>query len=61
LTDWRDYAAFNRGYGKHVGRPYPPRTTVLASLEHPEARTQIEGIAYCGTEDVTIVDVRPEE
>ncbi len=61
LTDWRDYAGFNRGYGVHVERPYPPRTTVLASLEDPEARTQIEGIAYCGTEDAIIVDVRPEE
>jgi len=61
LTDWRDYAAFNRGYGRHVARPYPPRTTVLASLEDPEARTQIEGIAYCGSADATIIDVRPEE
>jgi enamine deaminase RidA (YjgF/YER057c/UK114 family) len=61
LTDWRDYAAFNRGYGKHVDRPYPPRTTVLATLEYPEARTQIEGIAYCGSEEAAIVDVRPEE
>jgi enamine deaminase RidA (YjgF/YER057c/UK114 family) len=61
LTDWRDYVSFNRGYAKHVARPYPPRTTVLAALENPEARAQIEGIAYCGTEDVTIVDVRPVE
>lgn len=60
LTDWRDYAGFNRGYGKHVGRPFPPRTTILAGLAAPDARIQIAGIVYCGSEDATFVDVKPE-
>ncbi|MGE0796968.1 MAG: Rid family hydrolase [Lautropia sp.] len=46
LVDWRDYGAFNRGYGASVTPPYPPRTTAHGGLADPAARVQIEGSAY---------------
>lgn len=46
LTDWRDYAAFNRGYGASVVAPYPPRTTILGGLLTPGARMQTQAIAH---------------
>jgi enamine deaminase RidA (YjgF/YER057c/UK114 family) len=59
LTDWRDYAGFNAGYGKNVSEPYAPRATVLGCLGSPGARVQIEGIAHRHGGDATILQVPP--
>ena len=59
LTDWRDYAGFNAGYGKNVREPYVPRATVLGDLTVPGARVQIEGIAHRRGADATILQVPP--
>jgi enamine deaminase RidA (YjgF/YER057c/UK114 family) len=59
LTDWRDYAGFNAGYGKNVREPYVPRATVLGNLGAPGARVQIEGIAHRHGDDATILQVPP--
>lgn len=59
LTDWRDYAGFNAGYGKNVREPYVPRATVLGHLSEPGARVQIEGIAHRHGSDATILQVPP--
>ena len=59
LTDWRDYAAFNAGYGTHVREPYIPRTTVLGMLNEQAARVQIDGIAHRHGNDATILQVPP--
>lgn len=56
LTDWRDYAGFNAGYGAHVRRPYPPRTTVLGGLVEPGARVQVEAIAHRDGARATVLD-----
>jgi enamine deaminase RidA (YjgF/YER057c/UK114 family) len=61
LTDWRDYAAFNAGYGSHVREPYIPRATVLGTLCEPAARVQIEGIAHRHGSEATILQVPPPE
>ena len=61
LTDWRDYAGFNTGYGKNVREPYVPRATVLGYLGEPGARVQIEGIAHKHGADATILQVPPPE
>lgn len=58
LTDWRNYAGFNAGYGANVAEPYPPRATVLGGLWHPNALVQVEGIAHRAGADATIVQVR---
>jgi enamine deaminase RidA (YjgF/YER057c/UK114 family) len=57
LTDWRDYAGFNAGYGGNVREPYVPRATVLGCLDAPGARVQIEGIAHRHGADATILQV----
>jgi enamine deaminase RidA (YjgF/YER057c/UK114 family) len=59
LTDWRDYALFNAGYGKSVAEPYVPRATVLGTLGAAGARVQIEGIAHKQGGDATILQVPP--
>jgi enamine deaminase RidA (YjgF/YER057c/UK114 family) len=59
LTDWRDYAGFNEGYGKNVREPYLPRATVLGDLSVSGARVQIEGIAHRRGADATILQVPP--
>jgi 2-iminobutanoate/2-iminopropanoate deaminase len=55
LTDWRSYAGFNAGYGANVGKPYPPRATVLGSLAWPGALVQVETIAHRAGDTATIV------
>ena len=57
LTDWRDYAGFNAGYGKNVREPYVPRATVLGHIAAIGARVQIEGIAHRRGADATILQV----
>ena len=57
LTDWRNYAGFNGGYGANVSKPYPPRATVLGSLRNPAALVQIEAIAHRNGGDAVIVQV----
>jgi enamine deaminase RidA (YjgF/YER057c/UK114 family) len=59
LTDWRDYAGFNAGYGANMREPYVPRATVLGCLNEPGARVQIEGIAHRHGADATILQVPP--
>ena len=59
LTDWRDYAGFNAGYGGNMSEPYVPRATVLGCLDVPSARVQIEGIAHRHGGDATILQVPP--
>jgi enamine deaminase RidA (YjgF/YER057c/UK114 family) len=58
LADWRDYAAFNAGYGANVTEPYPPRTTVVAGMRQPRARVQIEAIAHRDGSKATVLDVK---
>ncbi|WP_421998622.1 RidA family protein [Reyranella sp.] len=57
LVDWRDYAAFNAGYGANVSEPYPPRATVLGGLARRDARVQVEAIAHRQGGTATIVQV----
>lgn len=57
LTDWRNYAGFNSGYGANVAKPYPPRATVLGSLRDPAALVQVEAIAHRNGGDAVIVQV----
>jgi 2-iminobutanoate/2-iminopropanoate deaminase len=57
LTDWRDYAGFNAGYGANVTKPYPPRATVLGGLSRPSACVQIEAIAHRNGGEALIVQV----
>ncbi|WP_213737652.1 Rid family hydrolase [Bradyrhizobium sp. dw_411] len=59
LTDWRDYAGFNAGYGGNMREPFVPRATVLGYLDLPSARVQIEGIAHRHGADATILQVPP--
>lgn len=59
LTDWRDYAGFNRGYGANVPAPYVPRATVLGTLSDRRARVQTEGIAHRNGHSAKIVQVAP--
>jgi enamine deaminase RidA (YjgF/YER057c/UK114 family) len=59
LTDWRDYAGFNAGYGGNMHEPFVPRATVLGCLDAPNARVQIEGIAHRHGADATILQVPP--
>ena len=57
LTDWRNYAGFNTGYGANVRSPYPPRATVLGGLLDHSALVQIEAIAHRKGSDASIVQV----
>lgn len=57
LTDWRNYAGFNAGYGANVVEPYPPRATVLGGLRHRDALIQVEAVAHRFGSDATIVQV----
>jgi enamine deaminase RidA (YjgF/YER057c/UK114 family) len=59
LTNWRDYAGFNAGYGANMAPPYVPRATVLGCLPSRRARVQIEGIAHRRGADATILQVAP--
>lgn len=59
LSDWRDYAAFNAGYGNHMREPYVPRATVLGCIGALGARVQIEGLAHRHGADATILQVPP--
>ena len=60
LTDWRDYAGFNAGYGaKRPRASYVPRATVLGSIRAPDARVQIEGVAHRRGDEATILQVPP--
>jgi len=59
LTDWRDYAGFNAGYGANVQEPYVPRATVLGHLSDVRARVQIEGVAHRQGAEATILQVPP--
>ena len=46
LTDWRDYAGFNAGYGANVQYPYPPRATVHGTFLNAQRLVQTEAIAH---------------
>jgi enamine deaminase RidA (YjgF/YER057c/UK114 family) len=59
LTDWRDYAGFNAGYGANMPEPYVPRATVLGKLSDTRAKVQVEGIAHRNGDDATILQVPP--
>jgi enamine deaminase RidA (YjgF/YER057c/UK114 family) len=59
LTDWRDYAGFNAGYGANMPEPYVPRATVLGQLSDARARVQVEGIAHRKGNAATILQVPP--
>jgi len=58
LTDWRNYAGFNAGYGANVSEPYPPRTTVLGGLAQRDALVQIEALAHRHGGTATIVQAQ---
>ena len=58
LADWRDYAAFNAGYGEFVSRPYPPRATVHGHLVEPGMRVQVEAILHRRGRDATVLEAR---
>jgi enamine deaminase RidA (YjgF/YER057c/UK114 family) len=59
LTDWRDYAGFNAGYGANMPEPYVPRATVLGQLSDAWARVQVEGVAHRNGGEATILQVPP--
>jgi enamine deaminase RidA (YjgF/YER057c/UK114 family) len=59
LTDWRDYAGFNAGYGANMPEPYVPRATVLGQLSDARARVQVEGVAHRNGDNATILQVPP--
>lgn len=59
LTDWRDYAGFNAGYGANMPEPYVPRATVLGQLSDARARVQVEGVAHRNGDAATILQVPP--
>lgn len=59
LTDWRDYAGFNAGYGANMPEPYVPRATVLGQLSDARARVQVEGVAHRNGGEATILQVPP--
>ena len=59
LTDWRNYASYNAGYGAFVAPPYPPRATVLGSLVDPRALVQIEAVAHRAGRDATMLEANP--
>ena len=57
LTDWRDYAGFNAGYGANVQYPYPPRATVHGTLLNAQRLVQTEAIAHRAGQNAGIVQV----
>jgi 2-iminobutanoate/2-iminopropanoate deaminase len=59
LTDWRNYAAYNEGYGAFVTPPYPPRATVLGVLADPGALVQIEAVAHRAGHDAIVLESNP--
>jgi enamine deaminase RidA (YjgF/YER057c/UK114 family) len=59
LTDWRDYAGFNAGYGANVVAPYVPRATVLGQLSETRARVQVEAVAHRHGDAASILQVAP--
>lgn len=59
LTDWRDYAGFNAGYGANMPAPYVPRATVLGQLSDARAKVQVEGVAHRNGDEATILQVPP--
>lgn len=44
LTDYRDFAAINDVYSKHLHEPYPARTTVQVAALPLGAKVQIESV-----------------
>ena len=59
LTDWRDYAGFNAGYGASMPEPYVPRATVLGQLSDARAKVQVEAVAHRNGDEATILQVPP--
>jgi 2-iminobutanoate/2-iminopropanoate deaminase len=59
LTDWRNYASYNTGYGAFVAAPYPPRATVVGALADPRAVVQIEAVAHRAGRDATVLEANP--
>jgi 2-iminobutanoate/2-iminopropanoate deaminase len=59
LTDWRNYAPYNAGYGAFVAAPFPPRATVLGSLVDLRALVQIEAVAHRAGRDATVLEANP--
>jgi enamine deaminase RidA (YjgF/YER057c/UK114 family) len=59
LTEWRDYAGFNAGYGANMPEPYVPRATVLGQLADARVRVQVEAIAHRNGAEATILQVPP--
>jgi 2-iminobutanoate/2-iminopropanoate deaminase len=59
LADWRDYRAFNAGYGRFVRPPFPPRTTVSLGLARPGALVQVEATAHRHGRDAQVLEVVP--
>lgn len=55
LSDWRDYPAYNAGYGASVIEPYPPRATVSQRLLDPRARVQIEALFARGAAEAIVL------
>jgi len=46
LTHSRNFEKMNEVYKKYFTQDYPPRSTLIASLTHPEMLVEIEAIAY---------------
>ena len=59
LTDWRNYPAYNAGYGAFVSAPYPPRATVVGALADPRALVQIEALAHRAGRNATVLEANP--
>jgi 2-iminobutanoate/2-iminopropanoate deaminase len=60
LTDWRHYRGFNKGFGRFVSAPYPPRTTISVGLVERGARVQIEAMAHRRGRDAHVIEVTGE-
>lgn len=59
LTDWRDYAGYNAGYGAFVEAPYPPRATMLGALAQTGARVQIQALAHRAGREALTLEANP--
>ncbi len=46
LSDMRDFAGFNRVYAQYFGAALPARSCVQAELVEPDAKVEVEVIAY---------------
>lgn len=47
ITDARYMADFNTAYGEFFTEPYPTRSTIVSALVVPEAKVEIEAVAFC--------------